>query len=192
MTLNRCIFCDKIIYTPIHVTEITNGKIEVYHVCKTCGVEYMKGVEKDLEPKKSQPPAGVDVTEIKTPFDLFQFITGAMKQQPPQPSIPKFPPCACGLTVEEFRKYGRFGCAKCYTHFEEEVQRFVYPYHNADTHIGKRPKSADPDENSFEEKKKLIRLRMAKAIELEDYETAATLKKELATLSELPSVSSGQ
>jgi protein arginine kinase activator len=187
MIMNKCVFCDKICHTPIHVTEIVEGKVELYHICKHCGVEYMKGVASDLEgPKaeKTSPPAPgtINIDHIKSPVDLIQFISDVLGATPAKPKTPSKPPCQCGLTLEEFQKIGRFGCAKCYEHFYEEVERLVFPYHNADCHIGKCPTKKETLPNTQEEQLKLLKLKMAQAVELENYEDAARLKKEIESL----------
>lgn len=183
MIMNKCVFCDKICHTPFHVTEIVKGKVEIYHICKYCGVEYMKGVSKDLEgPPKKTPPGPVDVQYIKSPIDLIQFISDVLGATPAKPNASSKPPCQCGLTLEEFQKVGRFGCAKCYEHFYEEVERVVFPYHNADCHVGKCPSVKNNVPESSEEQLKLLKLKMAKAIEIEKYEDAAKLKKEIDSL----------
>ena len=85
------------------------------------------------------------------------------------------------MTLEEFNTHGRFGCADCYLHFEIIMEELVYPYHKAKAHVGKRPKRqlAEKLENDPVEKLKLLKLRYAKALELEEYEKLADLLKEI-------------
>ncbi len=76
-------------------------------------------------------------------------------------------------------KTGKFGCPNCYVHFAKQVQEQVFPYHGASEHLGKKPKKltearlmANPIEII-----KVLKLRLARAIEVEDYEKAGELKK---------------
>ncbi len=73
----------------------------------------------------------------------------------------------------------------CYSFFKKKMKELVFPYHGASRHAGKRPKAnyvetlmCDPVE-----REKILKLRYAKALELEQYEKAAEIKKELDGLS---------
>lgn len=175
MKFSKCFLCDKLIYTPYHVTEIEGESVESFSLCKNCGKEYMKA--------ETPQPEKVDLSHIKTPEELLGFLTG-MKEIPR--GIPKEikDPCECGLTLQEFDEHGKFGCAKCYDHFSERLEQVVYPYHGADTHTGKYPRRQMREkwESSPDEKIKLLKLRYAKAIELEEYEKASEINKELKEL----------
>lgn len=175
MKFSKCFLCDKLIYTPYHVTEIAEDKIESFSLCKNCGQEYMK---------ESRPPSEkVDLSHIKTPEELLGFLTN-MKEIPRGIPEETKDPCECGLTLQEFDQHGKFGCTKCYDHFSEVMEQVVYPYHKADTHTGKYPKRQMREmwESNPEEKIKLLKLRYAKAIELEEYEKAGEINKELKEL----------
>ena len=185
MKIKKCFQCNKITCTPFHVTEVSKDKtVYGYDLCKKCGENLM-----NIDNTKK-----VDLTNIKTPEQLLDFMTIAAGLQ----SIPKEdhkPPCpGCGLTIEEFDKKGRFGCAKCYEHFTEKMERLVFPYHKANSHIGKIPKKylRDLCNSSTEEKIKLLKLQLAKAVELEEYEKAAQFKIELQALQIPPSFSEDQ
>jgi protein arginine kinase activator len=177
MILKKCFQCNKTTYTPYHVTEISKDKIVYcYDLCKKCG-EGLMNVQKNEK---------IDLTHIKTPEQLLDFITGVVKN----------PPCPeCGLKVEEFNVNGKFGCAECYNHFVENMQQLVFPYHRANVHFGKIPKKQMKElwNSTTEEKTKLLKLRLAKAIELEEYEKASLIKIDLDVLRQsLPSSSEGQ
>ena len=176
--MRKCVYCDEtqIVY---RVTELTDGKVsETYDMCLVCGKEYMKDVYKDLQVEKEDNVNALDATEITTPEQLLNFI-GKLNMKS---KIPQKTPCVCGMTDKEFHANGKFGCANCYEHFKEEFDTLVVPYQKADEHIGKRPKHRLQREETPEEHVKTVRLRLAKASEIEDYETAAILKKELDSL----------
>lgn len=109
---------------------------------------------------------------LKTPEDLVTYILNA-----PEKSCPK-----CGLTNIEFDKEGRFGCPECYEFFAEEVKKYVLPYHKANQHVGKRPKIIKQSHESPEEEIKYLKLKLALAVEHENYSEAAKLKKQLDEL----------
>lgn len=177
--INKCFFCDKITYTPFHVTEIDKDKgVSSYTMCRECGSEYLKDV---YEPKMKKPEPTKDLSHIKTPEELLKFLSDAQRDANP------LPPCVeCGLTEKEFDKAGRFGCAKCYDHFETKMESLVYPFHNAREHVGKRPMKQMRElwVSTDEEKLKLLKLRYAKALELEEYEKLDGLQQEIEEINQ--------
>jgi len=177
MMISQCFFCNKTTYTPYRITEITDGTVESYRMCKKCGDEFMSDFKKP-EPKKE---VELDLSHIKTPEELLGFIQNMRE------GLDELPPCeGCGLTLKEFDKHGRFGCPKCYEHFEQRMEELVYPFHKAREHVGKRPKHQIEKEIEQDpvEKLKLLKLRYAKALELEEYEKCGDLKKQIDELSQ--------
>lgn len=185
MKLKKCFFCNKLRFVPYHVTEIhPDGTIESYDMCKTCGWEYVKDAYEDTPQKRKEP----DLTEIKTPLDLLSFLMGSQKS-PKKPNIT----CECGMTDKELQKHNKFGCPKCYDVFHEFMEKLVFPYHGASEHVGKLPKhQLQRPPESLEDKIKLLKLKLAKAVETEKYEKAAEINaelKDLISLQQLPTTS---
>lgn len=88
-----------------------------------------------------------------------------------------YPPCPnCGLTAIEFNKTNKFGCPSCYYHYNDNILGMIKNFQEDDHHIGKKPK------NRIEEKIKTLKLKIAKAKELEDYKKIAQLNVELNSL----------
>jgi len=184
--INKCFLCDKITYVPFHVTEINDGKVISYHMCKQCGTEYTQ----DAFKQKQEPMKKLDLTHIKTPEELLNFLSG-VHQAPKSDKEP----CVCGMTIAEFDDKGKFGCAQCYEHFDEKMEELAYPWHGARQHVGKQPKRqmAELMENDPVEKLKLLKLKYAKSLELEEYEKLADLKKQIDEISpSCPSTSEDQ
>lgn len=172
MSLKKCFHCNKTTYTPFHITEISKGTAtHTYDLCKKCG-----------EIMTNQPVSSkIDLDHITTPEQLLQFIAGIpqFKEKTPVAPCPQ-----CGLTEAEFDVKGRFGCPKCYEHFKKKMKQLVFPYHNANSHQGKMPKKllANKWVATTDEHEKFLKLKLAKAIELEEYEEASRLKNELNNL----------
>lgn len=122
----------------------------------------------------------LDLTHINTPEELLDFI-----QEIRQPQIE---PCKCGMTLDDFNIHGRFECSECYSHFEIIMEQLVYPYHKARSHVGKRPKRQF--ENDPFEKLKILKLRYAKALELEEYEKLTDILKDIDDVKALLSTTS--
>jgi protein arginine kinase activator len=156
----KCFLCEKKKFCPIHVTENNNGKWESFDLCPDCANQYF------YEPPKQKKV--VDLTDVETPEQLIDFISAhQVETKPPCPQ--------CGTTLKGFDEKGRFGCVKCYDHFAERMEELVYPYHDgARKHEGKIPKSL-----LHNDKEKILKLRLAKAVEIENYEWAAEIKREL-------------
>lgn len=187
MKLQKCFFCNKITYTPFHVTEIEE-EVTSFDMCKKCAEEYMKDFDSSRKPEQQpQGPQGADLSYIKTPEELLAFLSGAQPK-----ALPAMEPCECGMNLEEFEKFGKLGCVKCYDHFGKIVNPLMLNYHGSLGHVGKQPKQQIKDqmENDPEEKMKLLKLRYAQAIELEKYEDAAVINEEIKALTpSLPSAS---
>lgn len=176
--LNKCFFCDKLTVTPFHVTEINKDQsIEDCNLCKVCGEKYMEELEKKVI--DDSPVQSVNLDHITTPEQLLEFLSG-LTLAPPE--VPK---CKCGWTLFDFNRTGRLSCGDCYADLGPKLMSVVVKYHGAERHDGKRPKVGRHKiaEMDLTEKRKLLKLRLAKALELEQYEQAALFKRELDDLS---------
>lgn len=165
MSLKKCFQCKEITYTPYSVTEINGHKsFYVYNLCEKCGKELIN------------PSKKVELFDIKSPQQLLDFISGISIDFENETPCPK-----CGLTIEQFNSKIKFGCSKCYDHFKEKSQSIIFPYHKATHHVGKIPRRQMNDfwNSTPEEKMKLLKLKLAKAIELEEFEKAAQIKIEI-------------
>lgn len=157
--LAQCFFCGKLKSCPYLIKNSEKENSQVHKMCQICANIYLKDqnqTEKNFDP-------------VRIAEELIKFLNDL----PPDKSS-ETTPCKCGMTEEEFEKDGFFGCPECYTHFEEIVKEQVLPWHHAKQHNGKRPKVKD-----FDGKLKILKLQLAKAIEIEDYREASKLKKEI-------------
>lgn len=165
-----CHFCKQITDAPIQITKMNpDGSLSNYEMCVACSKKHIT-VQTQDETVKS-----LAISHIKSPEDLLDFLTSKKQED----NV-----CDCGMSSQEFSINGKFGCPNCYRHFQNEMVKMVFPYHGGDHHVGKRPKTLFKKqfETSHEEQLKLLKLQMAKAIELEQYERAAEIKQELAKL----------
>jgi protein arginine kinase activator len=177
MKIKPCCFCKKNTYTPITITDVLpDGTSEVRYCCKDC----LKIKSEELE--KGNPFSAtvkkIDLSKIVTPEQLFEILSGKKFEKKP---------CVCGLTTEEFDRDGKFGCPNCYSHFSEKIQELVLPFHKAKQHFGKRPSRMLMEKSISDpiEREKILKLRYAKALELEDYESCGKIVKELAEIKKL-------
>jgi protein arginine kinase activator len=178
MKLKQCSLCNKYTDAPYKLTEAqADGSAKSFYACPACAEARLGG-------------SAIDLSRVSTAEELLDLILKA--ELPPRAT----PPCGCGLTEAEFDRDGRFGCAACYVHFSAKMTELVFPYHKAQDHVGKKPKAhwLDPVLSDPVAKQKLLKLRYAKALELEQYERAAEIKGELDELTSRtpPQTSAGQ
>lgn len=100
--------------------------------------------------------------------------------------------CArCGLSYEEFKKTGRFGCHACYQAFEPQLEGLMKRIHGAVAHQGKgrieRRKLLPP-----EEELRRLRRELETAVAAEAYEWAAQLRDRIRELEIQPGSGSEQ
>ena len=95
----------------------------------------------------------------------------------------------CGSTISDIKHSGRFGCSACYDNFESRID--LTPFTSKTGYKGKRPehlpeekaqKKTSQDEQNTPSEEELLRAELKKAVEQEDYETAAKLRDKIKAL----------
>ena len=89
----------------------------------------------------------------------------------------------CGMTYDEFRKTGRFGCGECYNAFGAQLDRLFKRIHGATRHGGKGPGPAAPVPAADE--LEALRQALQQAVEEEAYEKAASIRDRITNLERL-------
>ncbi|MFO0932390.1 MAG: UvrB/UvrC motif-containing protein [Planctomycetota bacterium] len=138
----------------IHITEIVNDQKKVLDLCEECAQE--KGL--------SHGSGGFP--------SLLQHLVG---ERPPA-STKKCP--ECGITFEEFRTKGRFGCPKDYEVFADDLAPLLEKIHNAKQHVGRVPAGRAPDAGR-DERLRRLRRELSRAVAEEQYEEAARIRDEI-------------
>ncbi|MBF0331328.1 MAG: UvrB/UvrC motif-containing protein [Candidatus Omnitrophica bacterium] len=117
----KCDKCTK--KATVHLTEIVDGKVMEMHLCEDCAREQSEHMEQQF---------GL--------ADLLAGLTDFGKHVPSVQGSTETLQCgACGLTYEDFRKFGRFGCAHCYVAFKPQLKTLLKKIHGSSTHLGKAP-----------------------------------------------------
>jgi protein arginine kinase activator len=146
------------------ITDLKDGKITTINVCKDC-------VSQCTPEVPAIPPEFLSLMKaiLKSPCLA-------------PPTISNHPPCPkCGHTTADIVSTGKFGCPTCYTHFQSGTSSILARCQmGATQHIGKRPKNEIALDK--EEQIKNLKLKMARAIEVENYEVAGVLKKKIEEL----------
>lgn len=85
----------------------------------------------------------------------------------------------CGLTYGAFVDSNRFGCASCYTAFEEHLDTALIDIHGANTHLGRMPSGVSPDAEARDRHRTHLREELEAAVADERFEDAARLRDQL-------------
>lgn len=156
----------------VHVTDLSaaavdgeaNSSYQEQHFCDVCAQSM--DLPTMAAPKKS-------TQEI---WKLLQMAAQQTRNKKPGPACPD-----CGMTLDEFRKKGRLGCAKDYTVFKAHILEILERVHGARKHVGRVPGGEAP---ALDGRNRLVALRkeLEDAIRAEAYERAAHLRDEIKAL----------
>jgi protein arginine kinase activator len=171
-----CQNCQKNIAT-VHVTEIVQeekgagatpeaGPVE-QHLCEVCAQTM------DLP---HAPPTKKSKADI---WKLLQ-ISAQSTRKKTSPTCPE-----CGMSLEEFRKKGRLGCARDYEVFKAHIGDLLERVHGARGHVGRVPGTSET-ELVRSQRVNELRQRLEAAVREEAYESAARLRDELKALEQAP------
>ena len=156
-----CDLCGKKKAT-VHLTEIVDEQMTEMHLCEGCARE--KSVQMEQQ------------------FGLADLLAGLSdfgKQVKDYEKV-KLECAHCGMSYEEFKKFGRLGCSECYQSFKDNLGTLLKKIHGSNRHSGKAPKKFPP----FKEEKKAttlegIRTQLQECIQREDFEKAAQLRDKI-------------
>lgn len=158
--MDVCKCCEKISLVPYAITELNDqGSYSSFRVCIDCIKHYTDFFDDEIKFD------GMNVVHIETSEQLFEFITENKKD---------LLTCKCGITEVDLDNGSRLGCAECYETFEHKLVSILENYHGSSKHKGKMPASMQADLDF-----KLLKLKYAKALELEQYEMCQKLKEQI-------------
>lgn len=146
----------------VHLTTIQNDEMATVHLCSACAEEQGIGA-------------------ASAPAPLIDFL--AQIGQSAQDAVPAGEPCPyCGTASEDFRRSGRLGCPECYVHFEGQLRGLLRRVHGSTQHVGKLYLSEAIEADDRFARLRSLRLRLDRAVELEDFEAAADLRDQIHML----------
>ena len=148
----------------VTLTEIENNEMRTVELCSTCAA--LKGVAVEGAPPIADLLAHMGGTAGE---DAFAADAEACDY--------------CGTEAREFRKTGRLGCPQCYAQFAEQLRALLRRVHGASQHMGKVYVSSAVDHDDDETRLATLRRRLERAVEIEDFESAADLRDQIHTLS---------
>jgi protein arginine kinase activator len=144
----------------VHLTQIVGEKMQKVDLCEECAKT--KGVN---------DPAGFSLADLLLGLGASQELAssgGGEEVKCPQ----------CGFTQADFKKAGRLGCSECYVTFAEGLESLLKTMHKGTRHVGKVPQSLRQGRDLTEQLKSLQK-KLEKAVGLEDFEEAASLRDQI-------------
>ena len=88
----------------------------------------------------------------------------------------------CGLTLADFKRTGRLGCARCWAVFEPSLKGLLRKLHGGTQHVGKVYLPADPTAVDRTARVTSLRRSLQRAVDEEDFERAAALRDQIRRL----------
>lgn len=151
----------------ITLTEIEDNEMRTLNLCSTCAS--LKGVSAS----GGSPPMA----------DLLAHLGGSSGDTLFDPAAE---PCEyCGTGADDFRKSGRLGCPQCYAQFHRQLRALLRRVHGSSQHMGKVYVSTAPETDPERVRLSTLRRRLERAVEIEDFESAADLRDEIHALTEV-------
>jgi protein arginine kinase activator len=144
----------------IRLTKIVNGKMIEMNLCEQCAKKH---------------------SQFHGPFSLQNIMSGWLSDFHKQETIQKLQCEKCGMTYDEFKQSGKFGCSHCYGSFKKNLSPLIRSIHGHDSHRGKIPEKAGSE---LKQKKEIEKLKhqLSEAIETEAYEKAAEIRDKIKEL----------
>ena len=144
----------------VHLTQVIEGQVKKVHWCEACAAQ-----------------AGIDVKKTISVTDVLMGLDQlAGEPEKVRPEADEICP-QCGISRSEYKRRGRLGCEACYEAFRDDLSPLIKAVHHAVKHCGKTPRThaarvtgGKPDD---------LHAALARAVEQEDYETAARLRDQL-------------
>lgn len=165
----QCCVCKEKTAT-VHLTQIVGDKMQKLDLCEECAKA--KGVN---------DPTSFAMADLMLGL-------GASQELDPTAGAVEVRCSRCGFSQADFKKTGRLGCPDCYSTFAEGLSGLLKTMHKGTRHTGKAPESLRQSRETVDRLKQLQK-KLTKAIDDENYETAAALRDEIKMLSGLASKS---
>ncbi len=150
----------------IQLTEIEDGEMKTLRLCNLCAAE--RGLANPVA--AGTAPLADFLAQIGKSVDE------------PSSGGPAEPCPYCGTTGSDFRRSGRLGCPQCYPHFERQLRGLLRRIHGSTQHVGKICIGEGLEEDSQVTRLADLKRRLQRAIDSEDFESAANLRDEIRAL----------
>ena len=146
----------------VFITQNINGVSREMNLCETCAETYEQPISDEA-------------------LSFQQFLSGFMESGKSATSSSVVMCPRCGMSLKDFKKYSKVGCAQCYETFEDHLTPVVKRLHGTVHHTGKVPGRIGQEVQS----KKLLEQyesQLKIALMKEDYEKAAIYRDKIREL----------
>ncbi len=165
----QCDICAKKKAT-VHLTEIVDEQMSEMHLCEECARQ-----------KSSQMEQQFGLADLLAGLGDF----GKQLKDAEKVNIQ----CSnCAMSYDDFRKFGRLGCNKCYDSFKTHLSTLLKKIHGSNQHFGKSPVRIPQEERRKIESLQDLKNHLMQAIQMEDFEKAAQLRDKIREIEEKGSV----
>ncbi len=149
----------------VHLTEIVDDQMSEMHLCEECA---------------RQKSAQMDQQQ----FGLADLLAGlADFGKPSKDEAHETIKCSnCGMTYDEFRKFGRLGCSQCYESFKMYLSSLLKKVHGSNHHLGKSPAKISQAQKDKIESFQDLKMQLQQAVQMEDFERAAEIRDRIRDL----------
>jgi protein arginine kinase activator len=147
----------------VHLTQIVGDKMQKLDLCEECAKT--KGIN---------DPTGFAMADLMLGLGASQELDATAAGV--ELKCPR-----CGFSQADFKKSGRLGCPECYRTFADGLSTLLKTMHKGTRHVGKAPEALRHSRDAID-RLKLLQKRLARAVEEENYETAAALRDEIKLL----------
>jgi len=142
----------------VHLEHVINGVSREVNLCEECAVK-----------------SGININGSMSLTDILVGL-GALEEVEGGGSEKACP--FCHMTVSEFRKTSRLGCAVCYDVFNAELKTLLAGMQKSAKHVGKVPSSgAGPTPKN--DRLSALEKELSEAVAGEDFEKAARIRDEI-------------
>jgi protein arginine kinase activator len=157
----------------IHLTKIENNEMTTRHLCETCAAEL--GLDAGAAPTAAAAAAAAPLVHF-----LAEMGKGMLSETTTASATGTCP--GCGLTLADFKRTGRLGCARCWSAFEPNLRGLLRKLHGGTQHVGRHYLSPDPSEVDRAQRITSLRRSLQRAVDEEDFERAAALRDQIRRL----------
>jgi protein arginine kinase activator len=156
----------------VHLTEIKGEQKTERHLCEKCAASL------------HVPSAGKELAKLLKSFEPALSLA-TQGQAVSTRSCPE-----CGMSYAEFRQHGRFGCARDYEIFVEQIEKLLKRIHGAARYAGKKPGGGAVHPPPTRDEILRVRVLLDEAVKAENYEEAARLRDQIRKLTDEPEAGS--
>lgn len=171
----QCDICGKKKAT-VHLTEIVDQQMSEMHLCEECARQ--KSVQMEQQFGLADLLAGL--------ADMGSKVGATSKETAAAAAKTAALTCAkCGLSYDDFRKFGRLGCGHCYISFKEQLDALLKKIHGSNHHLGKmiaKTKKTTALPKNKKDDLSTLRQDLQEAIHSEDFEKAALIRDKIRDL----------